>query len=181
MIDDPSLAAAINEDVQLCAHDPAWAQAFELERSRLQALLPGTFVAIEHIGSTAVPGLNAKPIIDIMASVASLDGVDALVDGLCDNGYSTSREFNASLADRRWLMRWKDGHRTHHLHVVVAGGAQWADRLAFRDALRREPALAQRYADLKAELATRHQTDREAYSDAKTGFVRSVVTAVQPR
>ena len=173
--DKQSLAAAINEEVALSAHDPAWAQAFELERARLMALLPGVFLAIEHIGSTAVPGLVAKPVIDLMAAVESLHGVDALIDQLCENGYTTSHEFNATLADRKWLMRWRDGRRTHHLHIVVRGGAPWHDRLAFRDALRRDHPLADRYATLKIELAVRHQADREAYTEAKADFVREAV------
>lgn len=175
--DEQSLAAAINEEVSLRAHDPAWAHAFELERERLQTLLPDVFVAMEHIGSTAVPELAAKPIIDIMAAVESLVGVDGLIERLCDNGYATSTEFNASLTDRKWLMRWHDGHRTHHLHIVVAESAQWHDRLAFRDALRNEPALARRYAELKTDLAARRQADREAYTDAKSAFVRDAVLA----
>ena len=175
MADEQSLAAAINENVALSAHDPAWAPSFEAERARLQALLPDIFLAIEHIGSTAVPGLVAKPVIDLLAAVESLDGVDVLVDRLCENGYTTSREFNATLADRRWLMRWRDGHRTHHLHIVVLGGQPWHDRLAFRDALRRDPALADRYATLKTELAATHQADREAYTAAKAAFVREAV------
>lgn len=176
LLDDAaSLAAAIHENVALHAPDPAWAGAFERERERLHALAPGAFVRIEHIGSTAVPGLVAKPVIDMLAGVRTLEGVDDLVDQLCDNGYTTSRDFNATLTDRRWLMRWKNGHRTHHLHIVVHGGAAWADRLAFRDALRRDPALAARYATLKTSLAEQHRGDREAYTDAKAAFVRAVV------
>ena len=175
LTDELSLAAAIGEDVQLRAHDPAWAQAFDLERARLLVLLPGVFLSVEHIGSTAVDGLLAKPVIDLMAGVASLANADALVDRLCDNGYTTSREFNKTLADRKWLMRWRDGHRTHHLHIVVFGGAPWHDRLAFRDALRRDPALARRYAELKTDLAATHASDREVYTEAKAEFVRAVV------
>ena len=181
LTDEQSLAAAIHEEVQLCPHDPAWLQAFDLECARLHALFPETFVAIEHIGSTAIPGLVAKPIIDLLAGVASLDGADALMARLCDNGYTTSAEFNASLTDRKWLMRWRDGHRTHHLHIVVHGDGPWRDRLAFRDALRREPALASRYATLKTQLATRHRSDREAYTDAKAQFVAGVVSEARDR
>jgi GrpB-like predicted nucleotidyltransferase (UPF0157 family) len=72
-------------------------------------------------------------------------------------------------------MRWRDGHRTHHLHLVVAQSSPWHDRLAFRDALRSDPALAQRYAALKSGLAMTHGSDREAYTDAKAAFVRAVV------
>lgn len=176
LTDEQSLAAAISEDVQLRAHDPAWAQAFDLECARLLALLPGVFLSIEHIGSTAVDGLLAKPVVDLMAGVASLESVDALVDRLCDNGYTASKEFNATLIDRKWLMRWRDGHRTHHLHIVVFGDKPWHDRLAFRDALRRDSALARRYAELKNGLAATHATDREAYTEAKVDFIRAILT-----
>ena len=175
LADEQSLVAAINEEVRLREHDSAWALAFDLERVRLHALSPGIFLGIEHIGSTAVAGLPAKPIIDILAGVASLEGVDVLIDRLCDNGYATSAEFNATLTDRKWLMRWRDGHRTHHLHIVEFGGTPWRDRLAFRDVLRSDPATARRYAELKADLAARHASDREAYTDAKAEFVRAVV------
>ena len=140
-------------------------------------LFPGAFVAIEHIGSTAVTGLIAKPIVDLMAAVASWQGVDAMVDRLCQNGYATSREFNATLTDRKWLMRWRDGHRTHHLHLVAEDGPPWRARLAFRDALRRDAALMNRYAELKRAVAAMHPHDREAYTDAKAEFVRDVVRA----
>ncbi len=169
-----SLAAAINETVALHAFDPAWADAFQRERDRLHDLEPDVFVQIEHIGSTTVPGLAAKPIIDILAGVGTLEHVDALVDRLCEHGYTTSKEFNATLADRRWLMRWRNGHRTHHLHIVVHEGVPWRDRLAFRDALRRDPALAGGYVELKQALANQHENDREAYTAAKADFVRAV-------
>ncbi len=178
LTDEQSLVAAINEEVRLRAHDPAWALAFDLERARLRALSPGTFLCIEHIGSTAVAGLPAKPIIDILAGVASLEGVDVLIDRLCGSGYTASMEFNATLTDRKWLMRWRAGHRTHHLHIVEFGGVPWHDRLAFRDALRSDPATARRYAELKADLAAKHASDREAYANAKAEFVRTVVATV---
>jgi GrpB-like predicted nucleotidyltransferase (UPF0157 family) len=170
-----SLAAAIDEQVMLHAPDPGWPASFERERDRLHAILPGAFVQIEHIGSTAVPGLVAKPVIDILAGVRSLEGVDDVVDRLCMQSYTTSKEFNATLPERRWLMRWKNGHRTHHLHIVAHAGPCWQDRLAFRDALRRDAALAGRYADLKMKLATLHRHDREAYTEAKAAFVQAAV------
>ena len=135
----------------------------------------------EHIGSTGIQGLLAKPIVDLLAGVVSLEGVNALINRLCDSGYTTSREFNATLVDRKWLMRWRDGRRTHHLHIVVHGSAQWYDRLIFRDALRRDPALVRRYAELKIGLAAMYSADREAYTEAKAEFVRAVVAQPQPR
>lgn len=174
MTDAGSLQAAIHEEVALRAYDPRWPGLFEAERERLLSLFPDDLIAIEHIGSTAVPELVAKPVIDILAGVASMAAARALVGPLCAEGYTASAEFNATLADRQWLMRWAGGHRTHHLHLVVHGGPVWAQRLRFRDALRADAALAARYAALKAELAARHPGDREAYTEGKAAFVRSV-------
>jgi GrpB-like predicted nucleotidyltransferase (UPF0157 family) len=176
MNDPSSLHAAIHEEVRLQPYDPRWPGLFAAERDRLLLLtpqLPARLIDIQHIGSTAVPGLVAKPVIDMLAGVESMAAAEALLAPLCANGYTTSAEFNASLNDRKWLMRWADGRRTHHLHIVVHGGQVWAERLRFRDALRADAALAARYAALKAELAAKHPRDRESYTDAKAAFVQA--------
>lgn len=178
MNEQDSLLAAIDEDVCLRTYDPAWTSQFRSESERLVAALPGAFLDIQHIGSTAVPGLLAKPIIDMLAGVESMAVAEALVAPICSAGYTTSAEFNATLVDRRWFMRWADGHRTHHLHVVALGSDAWLARIHFRDALRSSPELATRYAALKLQLAARHKADREAYTDAKLEFVNSVLQAV---
>jgi GrpB-like predicted nucleotidyltransferase (UPF0157 family) len=175
MDEQESLAAAIYEAVHLCSYDPGWPLAFVAERERLLSLLPDAFIEIEHIGSTAVPGLAAKPVIDLLAGVRSMSVAEALTQPLLAAAYITSAEFNESLHDRKWFMRWANGHRTHHLHVVVHGGVVWQERLAFRDALRSRPALAARYTELKQQLAAELGTDREAYTDAKAEFVRSAL------
>ena len=177
MTEEESLLAAIHEGVELLPHDLAWPGAFELERSRLSSLFPGVFVAIEHIGSTAIPEMTAKPIIDILGGVDSLDGVDVLSRRLCESGYTTSEEFNASLQDRKWFMRWANGRRTHHLHVVVHDGPVWRDRLAFRDLMRANPQAAAEYESLKARLAIEYRDDREAYTEAKARFVRAALSS----
>ncbi|MDI1240099.1 MAG: GrpB family protein [Polaromonas sp.] len=174
MTDADSLHAAIHEDVSLQAYDSRWPDRFVAERDRLLALFPLVFVDIEHIGSTAVPGMVAKPIVDLLAGVESMAMARSLAEPLRDAAYTTSAEFNATLTDRQWFMRWADGRRTHHLHIVVHGGPVWTRHLQFRDALRASPVLAARYAALKAELAVRHPTDREAYTSAKTAFVSSL-------
>lgn len=169
-----SLAAAICEQVALHAYDPSWPAAYAVERARLLALLPGVFIDLRHIGSTAVPGLCAKPIIDILAGVESMAIVASMAEPVCTFGYTTSAEFNATLLDRRWFMRWANGRRTHHLHMVVHDSRAWHEHLRFRDALRAQPDLAARYAALKTRLAERYATDREAYTEAKAAFVRRV-------
>lgn len=173
-----SLAQAIVEEVRISEHDSRWAAQFVEERDQLLDILPGRFAAIEHIGSTSVPGLSAKPIIDILAGVSALSEADALLVPLCMHGYETSAEFNATLPDRRWLMRHAFGRRTHHLHLVVFGGEQWIRHLQFRDLMRADSAIAARYGRLKQELAERHRHDREAYSLAKTAFIDAVLTPV---
>ncbi|MCE9665587.1 GrpB family protein [Halomonas sp. M5N1S17] len=170
-----SLQQAIDEPVRLVGYDPAWPARFDAERERLLKRFPAELLDVQHIGSTAIPGMPAKPIIDVMAGVASMAMADDLFEPILDYGYVTSREFNASLTDRRWFMRHANGRRTHHLHVVVHDGDLWNQRLAFRDALRADSSLAARYAALKRELASCHREDREAYTRAKGDFVRSVV------
>ena len=174
---EESLRAAIGEHVNLSVYQKVWPPAFEQERERLSSVLPGSFVSIEHIGSTAVEGMCAKPIIDIMAGVNSMAQAESLIEPLCLSGYTTSREFNATLEDRKWLMRFSEGRRTHHLHVTVFEGAVWRERLNFRNILRSQPCVAARYSLLKAQLAVVHETDREAYTEAKSKFVRSVIAA----
>ncbi len=175
MATDDSLSRAISEEVHLEPHDPRWAAQFSEERDRLLRLLPGHFAAIEHIGSTAIPGLTAKPIIDILAGVGSMSEADALLEPLCQDGYATSAEFNATLPERRWLMRHAHGRRTHHLHLVVLGGHEWIRPIRFRDALRSDAAVAARYERLKQELAEKYRHDREAYTHAKTAFINEAI------
>ncbi|MEP6756588.1 MAG: GrpB family protein [Chthonomonadales bacterium] len=170
-----SLEKAINEEVALVPYDPQWPTLFEAERERLVGLFPAQLLDIQHFGSTAIPGMTAKPIIDILAGVESMTVADSLVDALLASCYTTSAEFNKTLTDRRWFMRWADGRRTHHLHIVVFGGDEWQRRLRFRDILRSDTNLAHRYALLKQELAAKHSADREAYTQAKSEFVVAVI------
>lgn len=162
------------DEIALSPADPAWSRLFEEEEARLLAGFGSHLVALEHIGSTAVPGLDAKPIIDILGGVTSMAAADALLEPLCAAGWDTSPEFNATLSDRRFLLRWPGGVRTHHLHLVVFGSEAWRVPLLFRDRLRAHPQLARQYRDLKYALAKAHRVDREAYTAAKTDFVSSV-------
>jgi GrpB-like predicted nucleotidyltransferase (UPF0157 family) len=167
------LLDAINQPVEIQAYDPAWPGRFAVERARLLELFPQAFHGIEHIGSTAVPGLAAKPVIDMLGGVESMYVADELLGPLCRAGYDTSKEFNATLGDRRWLMLHENGKRTHHLHLVIYGQTEWSSRLAFRDALRADAGLALRYETLKRSLAALHSGDREAYTAAKGEFIGS--------
>ncbi len=166
------------DEIYLIPWDPAWPEHFEQERSHLLTALGSRLVAVEHIGSTAVPGLDAKPVIDLLGGVRSMAEADELLAPLVALGWDTSSEFNATLPDRRFLLRWPGGVRTHHLHLVVHGGEAWLARLRFRDQLRADPTLAGEYARLKHALAHAHRADREAYTDAKGAFIARVLVAV---
>jgi GrpB-like predicted nucleotidyltransferase (UPF0157 family) len=166
---DLARAGARDAPIEIVPYDEAWPGRFLDEQERLAALVPA--IELHHIGSTAVPGLPAKPIVDMMAVVEDLDGpLRALVERA---GYQFPAAYNATLDGRRWLCRPSAAHRTHHLHLV-ADPDELARHLRFRDVLRARPDLAREYAALKQDLATRMAGDREAYTAAKTSFVQRV-------
>jgi GrpB-like predicted nucleotidyltransferase (UPF0157 family) len=173
--DDDGLRRAIVEPVVLSPPDPAWPGLFASERQRLLDALPDRFIAIEHFGSTSVPGLLAKPVIDLLAGLADLEEAASLIEPLGQLGFHYPIEFNATLSDRRWLMRQHQGRRTHHLHLVQFGDACWMRALRFRDVLRSDPRIAARYARHKCALAVAHANDRERYTAAKGEFVANVL------
>jgi GrpB-like predicted nucleotidyltransferase (UPF0157 family) len=164
--EDLARAGGRDAPVEIVEYDAAWPASYEAERERLAPLLEG--VEIHHFGSTAVPGLAAKPVIDMIALVSGLDApIASLVDGA---GYEFPRAFNATLAHRRFLCYPTASHRTHHLHLVDER-AELERHLRFRDRLRSDRALAQEYATLKRTLAERYRNDREAYTEGKAAFI----------
>jgi GrpB-like predicted nucleotidyltransferase (UPF0157 family) len=164
------------EPVYLVSYDPRWPSLFTLERSRVEAVLGSRAQAIEHVGSTAVPGLDAKPVIDLMVGVRDIRRADHCIRPLEGIGYSYWAE-NLNL-ERMLFVKFVDADRTsrtHNLHVVEMGGDLWNDRLVFRNYLRAHPKTAREYARLNHDLASRFRDDREAYTGAKTGFVSTVL------
>lgn len=159
-----------DEPIRLAPYDPAWSARFEEERAELAGVIGEWVVGdIHHVGSTAVPGLDAKPIIDILAGVRKLEEARACFEPLAQLGYM----YAPYLAEEmHWFCKPHPSRRTHHLHLVPAGSRRYADELAFRDRLRANPILAAEYADLKRSLANRFRDDREGYTDAKTEFIR---------
>jgi GrpB-like predicted nucleotidyltransferase (UPF0157 family) len=159
----------------LIDHDPVWAVRFAEQQSRLSVLLkPWLAGPIEHVGSTSVPGLRAKPIVDLLASVASLETAQQAIPTLEADGWlfwpdDPNRHY------RLWFLRPSPDARTHHLQIIAHDHSAAHALIAFRDALRDDQHLRQAYASLKNALAEQHQTDRNAYSNAKTDFVRTVL------
>ena len=159
--------------IELAQYSSAWPQLFAQEEKLLAAALKSWLVgAIEHIGSTAVPGILAKPVIDIMAPVHGLEEALPAIQALRPLSYVY---FPYKPAEMHWFCKPSPEHRTHHLHLVPMGSTSWHRRLAFRNALRREPALATGYERLKLRLAAAHRNDREAYTEAKEHFINAVI------
>jgi GrpB-like predicted nucleotidyltransferase (UPF0157 family) len=132
---------------------------------------------IHHVGSTAVTGLAAKPVIDILAGVRDLESSRACFDVLARIGYV----YAPHRADEmHWFCKPHPSRRTHHLHLVPHGSRRFRDELAFRDYLRAHPGEAREYAALKRRLAERFARDREAYTDAKAGFIRARLDTSAP-
>jgi GrpB-like predicted nucleotidyltransferase (UPF0157 family) len=161
--------------IEVKPYDPAWPKTFAHEREILKPLLAQWLVAdIEHVGSTAVPGLVAKPVIDILAAVESLEASRGVIQIVSAAGYMY---YPYKAEEMHWFCKPSPAHRTHHLHIVPRSSAMWRENLAFRDALRRDSELAANYGRLKLELAQRFRHDREAYTEAKSSFIRSAIDA----
>lgn len=171
MTEEESLNLAINEKIEILPYDPIWPVVFEEEKQRLLKLLAKYLLKIEHVGSTAVPNCPSKPIIDIIASVESLQIADEMLPVLCSSSYSTSPEFNKTLKNSRWLMKHDRGKRISHLHLVLKNSSDWNDKIKFRDLLRTDQVLLKQYIDLKVSLSKEFNDDREAYTRAKDSFV----------
>jgi GrpB-like predicted nucleotidyltransferase (UPF0157 family) len=163
--------------VEIVDYDPAWPLLYEAEAARIRAVLDSNLiVGLQHFGSTAIPGLAAKPIIDILIAVRSIaDAQAAVIDPLQRLGYAYWSE-NPKV-DRMFFVKGMPPfgqRRTHHVHVTEPTGEMWQQRLAFRDYLKAHPEDAARYGRLKHDLAARHRLDREAYTSAKDHFIADI-------
>jgi GrpB-like predicted nucleotidyltransferase (UPF0157 family) len=172
------------ERIEVVPYDPEWPELFRRETAHLRACLPPELIGrIEHFGSTAVPGLCAKPIIDMLVEVTSLEETRKLiVPILTAQGY-----------DYLWRPTWghdvppfyawfikrdEAGHRSHHIHMIEKDFEHW-DRLLFRDYLIRHPETARAYGELKLRLARQFPRDRVAYTEGKNNFIEKVMARIK--
>lgn len=176
---EEKVARVVKEDVAVVEYDPRWPVMFERERLHLMSCLPGDLIRrIEHFGSTAVPGLAAKPIIDILVEVTSLDETKQRIVPILE-AQQYEYFWRPSWGDDTppfyawFIKRGKEGNRTHHIHMVESHFEHW-DRLLFRDYLIEHSGLAMEYGDLKKKLSGVHRNDRVTYTEAKGDFIRSV-------
>lgn len=164
------------EKVGIEQPDPAWAELAVVLTGQLQVRLAAWLDGrIEHIGSTAVPGLAAKPVVDLMAPVTSLASAPDADETLADAGWELVPPEVDDRPWRRFHVLPEGDRRRAHLHLVERTHARWSGALAFRDVLRERPDLVRSYADLKRSAAESHPDDREAYTAAKGAFVERVV------
>ena len=159
--------------VRLVPHDPAWAARAQTEIARIMAAVPA-LVGIEHIGSTAIPGIPAKPILDLLGTGTSLAALEASRAVFATLGYAWHGEYG--LAGRRYLTSDdpETGKRRVQLHCYARGDPGLARHVAFRDLLRRDAALAAEYGAMKQRCSQRHPEDDHAYSDCKDAWIKRV-------
>lgn len=165
------------DEVEIVDYTPTWPEQYEQEAAKiLEVLDRDRIAAIEHIGSTAIPGLAAKPIIDVMVGVAAIEAARSFVPLLEGIGYVFWSD--SPHRDRLFFVKGMPPYgprRTHHVHVFEINSELWQRRLLFRDYLRSHPDAKQDYEVLKRQLAAEFRTDREAYTERKRGFIDAIV------
>ena len=167
--------------VELVPYDPRWPAEFQAEADRLVTALRTPSFTIEHVGSTAIPGLGGKPVVDIMLGAPSLSALDQRRPAIEGLGYEFQPHQAAAIPDRRFFVKCVRDRRAFHLHAVQAGSAFWLEHLAFRDRLRGDPGLAAAYHRVKADLAKCYRHDREAYTSGKSAFIATLLSSVERR
>jgi GrpB-like predicted nucleotidyltransferase (UPF0157 family) len=163
--------------VQIVHYTPVWATLFQAERARLQHALGAAALDIQHIGSTAVPGLAAKPILDLAIAVAAEPAAAACIPRLTALGY-TYRGYRGP-GEGHFFDQGPEQQLTHYLHMLPIQEPAWWNYLRFRDYLITHPAARDAYMRLKQELAAQYADDRAAYTAAKAAFVQHILAAAQ--
>jgi GrpB-like predicted nucleotidyltransferase (UPF0157 family) len=156
--------------IKVVPYDPKWPGLFEREAEEITSVFGGEVVAIHHIGSTAIPHVSAKPIIDVLVEVQDIEKVDCFNEAMINRGYQPRGEFG--IPGRRYFIKGCDATRTHHLHIFQTGHPSIERHLNFRDYMIAHPEEAQAYSHLKEELAQRFPDDIESYMAGKDGLIK---------
>ncbi|MGD2104478.1 MAG: GrpB family protein [Anaerolineae bacterium] len=162
----------MKRNIEVVPHNPRWSELFEEEVRELKAIFGREIVQAHHIGSTAIAGILAKPIIDILLLVRDIERIDAFDGEMIARGYLPKGEFG--IAGRRFFIKGSETRRTHHIHVFQTGNPECEHHLAFRDYLRSHPVEAQAYSRLKSELVGRFPHDIDGYMAGKNDFIRKI-------
>jgi GrpB-like predicted nucleotidyltransferase (UPF0157 family) len=162
----------MSDAIVIVEYDPSWPSQFAHLRDRARGALGDVAIAIEHVGSTAVPELPAKDLIDMVAVVESYDDVAEAISRLEVIGYQARGNLGVEGREAFW---WPEGEKRHHLYVSPTTSTELQAQVAFRDLLRTDPAVARAYVALKRELARRYCDDRNSYTEGKTEFIEAVL------
>ena len=158
--------------IEVSDYDPNWANEFEKEATNLKKIFGGELLEIQHIGSTSIPGMDAKPIIDILMVAQDIQKIDCFNQKMQYAGYSPKGE--NGIPGRRFFIKGDELHHTHHLHVFQKGHADVVRHLNFRDYLIAHPEEANEYSHLKKALANRYPLDIDSYQSGKEQFIRDI-------
>ena len=169
----PSIGLSRTE-VKLSEHDKSWGYEFEKERANLLTLIGDLAVDIQHVGSTSIPNICAKPIIDIAIGARNRTDMERISDILMCNGYILREESGDE--HRIFMVRGSELCRTHYLHIQIWRSKSWFNQVYFRDVLREDPTLAKEYNDLKVKLQTQHPYNRTAYGKGKDPFIEKILS-----
>jgi GrpB-like predicted nucleotidyltransferase (UPF0157 family) len=165
--------------IEIMNPDPSWLEKGKHELNQISRLLsPFGVIKMEHFGSTSIPDLPAKPIIDLMAKIQSFDDLAKIIESLKSNNWHYVPPELDGKEWRRFFVKVQDDKRVGHLHLVLENEERWEKQLLFRNKLRQQPNLAKQYAELKRKLAEENKDEREAYTAAKTDFVKSVLESI---
>ncbi len=159
--------------VKLSKYDPEWKTLFEEESNKLLTVASDYLEDVQHIGSTAIPGIVSKPIIDILAAINSLSNISKIIKPLEQLDYIHRGE--QGIPNRHLFVKGGEDYRTHHLHVVEKEHSEWPKHILFRDYLRSHPLEAQEYSKLKQDLLKKYEFDREQYTDSKSDFIKKIL------
>jgi len=160
--------------VKLLPHNPKWTEAFEKEKEVLSKALNGLVVDIQHIGSTSIPGIPAKPIIDISIGIKTMKNSKDFIKIFEDIGYEYRPDFGGPTIQLLFV-KGPEEKRTHYIHLMKYNGSIWINDLAFRDYLRKNKDRAEQYANLKKKLAANFANDRTKYTASKANFILETV------
>ena len=170
------VAKVMTRPVVIVNYDPKWPKLFEKEKKLILGAIGHIIIRIEHIGSTSIPGLGAKPIIDILVAINQLSDAKKCIEPLQMIGYEYQPGHEAHIPERRYFRKGEPPTEQHyHLHMVELKSDFWKKHLLFRDHLRAHPEVSQEYQELKKQLAVEYGKNREGYTEAKTSFIESIV------
>jgi GrpB-like predicted nucleotidyltransferase (UPF0157 family) len=162
-----------NEKVKLSGYNPVWQKLYKKEEKLLIPIVEKYGLGIEHIGSTAIPGSKAKPIIDMVIGVKSLKDGEKLIKPLKKLGYECRHD--AGIIKRYFFTKGNKTHTTYHLHIVKFNSNLWKNQLLFRDYLRKNKEAVKKYNELKEKLAEKYKDDRKKYVVGKGEFIKSII------